>query len=1760
MTTKGKPPSEAKPARKRKSAPAKKTKRARKPRRIDEASAIANPAAAGPAGPRLEGHVGAQYLLPLLSGSEARGLPGVVVTRVAFQRAGLGHPMDDVIVTGHDGQGAPATLELQAKRTIAFTASDSIFADIVALACRAAVKPEFETTRYELAVAIARTSTKIEQHIQDVLVWARAYQNPEDFFRRLSQTGAAHQGMRDFVEAFRGHMRTAGAVHQDAAVCRLLRHFQVLAFDFEQPGSMCALYARDRCARLLTPQEAGRAGQLWDSLQQIALEVDAAGGNLDARALRERITGERGYRLAGDRRLLQARERLADMAQNTLATIGTGVHGVRLERINCIAEAQSALDKGGYLEIRGAGGVGKSGVLKDLALRLAVESRVIVVAPHRVPRGGWPALQLQLGCEATARELLTDLAGDGGGTLFIDGIDRFDDPGERETVADLIRTAASVPEFRVVATARLDFDVDAREWLPKHELEQLGEAPPLQINELSDDEVTQLREADPALAALLRPGHPAEKLARNLYRLDRLARVARSGSATPHSEAQMAWQWWKAGDAAAEAGRRDRRQLLRSLAIHSVASSAPLDVSSTPGPAVDALIGSGSLRELTAVHVEFAHDVLRDWAIGCLLYEESEHLDLLPLGLPAPMRLVRGLEMAARLHAENGSDATAWRTLLDLVSAPSAHGSWRRSVLLALARSERARELLDRCLPELAAADASLLSELVRAAIVVDSQPAATLWQAFGVDLNKLPHDFIAPSGPAWLNLIGWSLQGRDRLPHGAVPQFVDLYGRWCNAFMGQDPLSPSLVERLYVWLGEVEARNHPRAAAFPEWHAARNAPGLSMTTVQESDLRTAFLGWCRLCPELAENYLREVASHPRRHVVFRELLRFTGTAAQAAPAALADLFLDALPEGDEDDERGHRLHDLFSHWDNDYFPASPARKPFLDLLWANAEQGLRLVRGVLAHAVRRRSGGRDPGDNRITIPFPDAPRSFPWLQSYTWARDQNSHVVASALMALEAWAHLRIERGDPVQAVVTDVLGPEGSPVAVLLVAVDVMLSHWPESRGCLWPFAASAELLALDRQRYSFDFAYSHDTVAWVHPEPFGLATLDSLRRRPSRRTALDAVLHEYGFHGPPEARSAMQQALRDEAARIGPPDEKSRAMADPKFAAMSALNRLDPANYREASDADGRTVVEYIVPAAEGQRLAEMQAKVAQGTAEVTLRGQLAQALDQPTCSVELLEHGMTWAMRDKSLPSEADADDKEWAERTRFIVASLLLRDGSPELKAAHRPWAREQLLAAANVEPDRGVPAKRLPYNPAAIAAVGLLASLRDGEPPEDLQLLLRLAARSDTGIASVLRAEVDAERPVRAELIRSLVRLGLVSAIYALAQRDDDDFRGTTEDYRARHEARERARKETEDRLRRAAVELEFAWLTRAKPEPAWPPLPEPRPPKARRRIRLGGPEVQPQRPRLPVRDFGLDSRAAAASLSLCADLWGPTQSDLLGSLLRHCWPWTARANGVGGGPDEEPDEQPYEWNDAYFGALVAAAVPAGGEGIAELLLGPIQQLPDERFFDAVEAALYGLDVLWLGRGGVASDVVIAVRTALAKRLVATRAWSRLVAEPSSGIEMHLGGAVAAVFLGRHDIGRGPRCYVLPAGAARAFVLLPMLTELAEQAAASTFVAVAFLGLLDVEPHASRLEFLARVVAAWWRSHGPSSEFWVDHGVGARACAWIDKAVLQGAGGAELLAGTPLATMMDTLVRCGIPATAGLSERIAAKHAHGAGS
>ena len=54
--------------------------------------------------------------------------------------------------------------------------------------------------------------------------------------RKLCGKNFSSKGMRDFVDVFRANLAAAGAPTDDDTVWRLLRHFQILVFDFESPA------------------------------------------------------------------------------------------------------------------------------------------------------------------------------------------------------------------------------------------------------------------------------------------------------------------------------------------------------------------------------------------------------------------------------------------------------------------------------------------------------------------------------------------------------------------------------------------------------------------------------------------------------------------------------------------------------------------------------------------------------------------------------------------------------------------------------------------------------------------------------------------------------------------------------------------------------------------------------------------------------------------------------------------------------------------------------------------------------------------------------------------------------------------------------------------------------------------------------------------------------------------------------------------------------------------------------------------------------------------------------------------------------------------------------------------------------------------------------------------------------------------------------------------------------------------------------------
>ncbi len=1111
---------------------------------------VSSPASTGPAGSHFEGQVGAFYLLSLLTGTEPRGLPGTIIDRIEFQRAAEGHPLDDVIVHAHDARGEAAVLEIQVKRGITFAPGDLVFRKVVGQILQASRKPEFSSIRYELAIATARTSQKIDGAYQDVLTWARQIGDAATFMARINRPGSANDDMRQFVQTFKSNLREAGSSDDDESVWQLLNRLQILVFDSSAQGSACEALARERAVHALHPDETQRAGTLWTTLIELALHIAASGGDRNRDRLHEDLK-KQAFRFASYRRYSSARATLYEASRHALADINDGIGGVKLTRHTHTAAVHASLDSGRYVEIRGDSGVGKSGVLKHFADQISTEAPIIVLSPKRTVPRGWSAMKAMLGFDGSVRELLTDLAADGGAVLFIDNLDFFDED-ERKTVRDLVRETAEVPGFAVITTARRHFGMEEPNWLPPEALDRLGRADPIMIGELTETELDELRHAAPRLAPLLTANHPAREVTRNLFRLARLASQPEYVMGL-RTEVDMAKQWWQTADGPHDDEHRGRARLLRALADAALSGADVLDVTHHPPRAVDALVESKTLRDLGNDRISFHHDVLREWAIGNLLHFKSARLDRLPLDRPAPAALARGVELAARMVLEHASNSSQWQSLLDRLSGQGAHGSWRRAVLLALVHSEISHQLLDCISNLLLANNGTLLRELIRLVRAVDAEPAGKIYAALGVDHKLIASSGIhMPSGPSWHRLILWILKLGESLPPSLIPDVADFYFAWSTPTLGNDPLTPDLLSWYFRWLNEIESARH--AANFRDLRQPfggaieRNSIG-----VMESTLRSGFLLCCHRTPELAKEYLRLLRQRPGADAIVHSVLKVRGSLAMAAPLELADFTASVLIEKPRNNrnEYGYERRKPFTHNDLDFLPPSPGQGPFYELLTHAPQHGLALIRRLVDHAIDFHTEGREYDADAIIIPFPDGERAFPWTRSYAWSREVAGHYcITSALMALEAWGHLRIESGESFNTVLGDILGTTGSPAAFLLVAVDLILSHWPKPREAAVPFVACSELLCVDRQRQIQESIGQADFfgLSALNREPVGIVNLDSLKKRVSRRVSLEVLLGHYALGDHDPLYETLKALVHRAAQRLGPPDQKSNFLILP------------------------------------------------------------------------------------------------------------------------------------------------------------------------------------------------------------------------------------------------------------------------------------------------------------------------------------------------------------------------------------------------------------------------------------------------------------------------------------------------------------------------------------------------------------------------------------------------------------------------------------
>jgi hypothetical protein len=205
--------------------------------------------------------------------------------------------------------------------------------------------------------------------------------------------------------------------------------------------------------------------------------------------------------------------------------------------------------------------------------------------------------------------------------------------------------------------------------------------------------------------------------------------------------------------------------------------------------------------------------------------------------------------------------------------------------------------------------------------------------------------------------------------------------------------------------------------------------------------------------------------------------------------------------------------------------------------------------------------------------------------------------------------------------------LGDTDTPAAFLLVAADVLISHWPKTLGLSVPFLASPELLMVDRMRLTHDqIGRGRGTFGVVEPdEPLGAVQLKSLLQRPSRRFSLEGLLATFAIQNAPE-REILKTLLARSAEELG--DIKSGDnFGDARFIARYALNIIEPTNW---SMVDGQSV--YTRPVAEAMHLRALEQEREERANDVLVDALIYNALeDGAQITHDQIESAVAYAQR-------------------------------------------------------------------------------------------------------------------------------------------------------------------------------------------------------------------------------------------------------------------------------------------------------------------------------------------------------------------------------------------------------------------------------------------------------------------------------------------------------------------------------------------------
>ena len=501
-------------------------------------------------------------------------------------------------------------------------------------------------------------------------------------------------------------------------------------------------------------------------------------------------------------------------------------------------------------------------------------------------------------------------------------------------------------------------------------------------------------------------------------------------------------------------------------------------------------------------------------------------------------------------------------------------------------------------------------------------------------DLFGWPSDFRT-----WKRVLIWLLSIAPSLPARLVPNVLELFKVWQNAFGDiRNDVSERIISVCSEWLMDLESVSYRDKFSmdYGRWQDLGNK------TVLEEGLRFTILRSGRSFPDAAIGIVDRALKNERmRRRIYDELIGFSPILSCVAPEKLASLaraeLMDTLPKAEIDEERqsskryyamlkrirdkpeherseheqkilstptfigGNKRYNLDdvaidSHHQS-FFPPSPLHEPFGSLFKASPDLARTLVRDLANHAMEAWRQLHDIDRARHGTPIP-MDLDFPWGRQrlwgdwriYNWFEGQLApQPLECAFLALSYWAHKRLDDGIPLDDIIKDVV--EGHECwAVLGMAASLALEQMCASETVL-PLATNQRLWHVDLARMVQERASDVDLLGLGLNKRLSTdraAALDYLKARKSRFREIRNLVPVFALNGDENLRDRFRSALAAFPNELPYMYEEERSSAGRTQSLLESARIWagwgDAENYkmRDVAGQPGTKLVEYQAPA--------------------------------------------------------------------------------------------------------------------------------------------------------------------------------------------------------------------------------------------------------------------------------------------------------------------------------------------------------------------------------------------------------------------------------------------------------------------------------------------------------------------------------------------------------------------------------------------------